>query len=170
MPTPTLAPLLTIGLIGWIMYRRIRRQFGRQPFTPKRQIARLAVLGLAMLGLLALAIGQIRFALPIGVGLIGGALVAMVNLRLTRFEWTADGDYYYPHPYVGAALSLLLVGRLIYRSAIIGGMAGIGNQPAPLAGQSPLTYGLLALLVGYYVAYSSGLLIARNRHHRTATV
>jgi hypothetical protein len=168
MPTPTLAPLIMIPILGWVVYRRVRRQFGRQPFTPKRHIARLALLGVATVALVVLAFLQPVFALPIAAGLAGGALVAMVNLKLTRFEWTPAGDYYYPHPYVGAALSLLLVGRLLYRYAMLGGMAGIGSQPSPAAVQSPLTMGLLALLLGYYVAYLIGLMIVRSRHHRTS--
>ena len=163
-----LAPLLTIPLIGWMMYRRVRRQFGRQPFTPKRHIARLALLGLATAALIVLAFVKLTFALPVAAGLIVGAAIGMANLRLTRFEWTTDGDYYYPHPYIGAALSLLLVGRLVYRYAVLGGAAGIGNQPPPAAGQSPLTYGLLAVLLGYYVAYLVGLMVMRHRHHRAA--
>ena len=167
MPTPSLAPLMTIPLIGWMMYRRVSRQFGRQPFTPKRHIARLVVLSLATAALIVLAAMQPGFALPIAAGLIAGAAIGVVNLRLTRFEWTSDGDYYYPHPYIGAALSLLLVGRLIYRYAVLGGAAGMGGHPPPVSVQSPLTYGLLALLLGYYLAYLIGLMIVRYRHHQT---
>ncbi len=166
MPTPNLAPLMTIPLIGWMMYRRVSRQFGKQPFTPKRQVARLVLLGVVTLALLVLAFAKPVFALPIAAGLIAGAAIGVVNLRLTRFEWTTDGDYYYPHPYIGAALSLLLIGRLVYRYAVLGGAAGIGSQPPPAAGQSPLTYGLLAVLLGYYVAYLGGLMVVRYRHHR----
>jgi len=166
MPTPALAPLMTIPLIGWMMYRRVSRQFGRQPFTPKRQVARLALLGVVTLGLVVLSIMKPEFALPIAAGMLCGAAVGMVNLRLTRFEWASDGDYYYPHPYVGAALSLLLVGRLLYRYAVLGGMPSINGQPPAAAGQSPLTYGLLAVLLGYYLVYLGGLMIERHRHHR----
>jgi hypothetical protein len=166
MPTPALAPLMSVPLIGWMMYRRVSRQFGRQPFTPKRQVARLALLGVVTLGLIVLAIMKSEFALPIAAGMLCGAAIGMVNLRLTRFEWTSDGDYYYPHPYVGAALSLLLVGRLVYRYAVLGGMPPINGQPPAAAGQSPLTYGLLAVLLGYYLVYLGGLMIERHRHHR----
>jgi len=167
MPTPALAPLMTVPLIGWMMYRRVSRQFGRQPFTPKRQFARLVLLGVATLGLIVVAATRPEFALPMAAGMLCGAVIGMVNLRLTRFEWASDGDYYYPHPYVGAALSLLLVGRLVYRYAVLGGtMTPIGNQPPALPGQSPLTFGLVAVLLGYYLVYLGGLMIERNRHHR----
>jgi len=168
MPTPALAPLMTLPLIGWMMYRRVSRQFGRQPFTPKRQIARLALFGVLTLGLMVLAATRPEFALPIAAGMLCGGAIGMVNLRLTRFEWASDGDYYYPHPYVGAGLSLLLVGRLAYRYAVLGGMTPITSQPQPTAGQSPLTFGLIAVLLGYYLVYLGGLMIERYRHHRAA--
>ena len=66
------------------------------------------------------------------------------------------------------ALSLLLAGRLVYRYYVLGGMPGMGSQPPAPPGQSPLTFGLLALLIGYYVAYAIGLLVVRHRHHREA--
>jgi hypothetical protein len=127
---------------------------------------RLALLGAVTLGLIAIAVTQPTFLLPIAAGMLCGAAIGMVNMRLTRFEWTADGDYYYPHPYIGAALSMLLVGRLVYRYAVLGGMTPITSQPQPGAGQSPLTFGLLAVLLGYYVVYLGGLMIVRYRHHR----
>ena len=167
MPTPTIGPLLTIPLIGWMIYRRIRRHFGRQPFRTNWLVFRLVLLCLVTAGLLFLAFAVPAFALAIYGGLLVGALIGVVNLRLTRFEWAPDGDFYYPHPYIGAALSLLLVARLAYRyTALGGGMPGTNAHPLPLQQQSPLTYGLLGLLIGYYVAYAIGLLIVRNRHHR----
>jgi hypothetical protein len=170
MTTPDYGPMMVLLALGLIVFRRVRRQFGRQAFTPKRQVARLVVLAIVMAVLLVAAFMQPAFALPIGAGLAIGALIAAVNLRLTRFEWTPAGDYYYPHPFVGAVLSLLLVARLMYRYQQLGGMTGMDGQPPPLAQQSPLTFGLLALLVGYYVAYSIGLLVVRHRHHRDAAV
>lgn len=153
-----------IPVLGWLVWRRVRRQFGRQPFRPKAQMMRLVLLGLVAAGMVCLAFAQTMFAAAIGIGMGGGASIGVINLKLTRFEWAADGDFYYPHPYVGAALSLLLVGRLLYRAAILEGMSSFISQPPPSVGQSPLTMGLFALLVGYYVAYLAGLMLVRSRH------
>jgi len=168
MPTPNLAPLITIPLLGLIAWRRMRRQFGRQPFTPARHIVRLVILTMALAGLVFLAASVPGFALPIGSCIAIGVAAGLINLKLTRFEWGVDGDWYYPHPFIGVALGLLLVGRLVYRSAQVGGLSGSGVQHVPIAQQSPLTYGLLALLVGYYVAYLSGLLLVQARRPKDA--
>jgi hypothetical protein len=168
MPTPNLAPLMFIPLMGWAMYRRIRRQFGRQPLRAKPMTIRLVFLGLVTLGLVAAAV-LLPTAMPAIVGgLALGAALGVTNLKLTRFEWTLEGDYYYPHPYIGAALSLVLVARVAYRYAVLGGMQAIGNHPQPPPGQSPLTFAIVAVLIGYYVAFIVGVLIVRHGHHRAA--
>lgn len=168
MPTPTIGPLLMIPLVGLMMYRRIRRQFGRQPFRTNSLIFRLVLLCLVAAGLLWLTFVVPGFALAIYGGLLCGAVIGVINLRLTRFEFTPSGDFYYPHPYIGAALSLLLVARLAYRYTAISGMSGAGGHPLPIQQQSPLTYGLFGLLIGYYVAYAIGLLIMRSKHHKAS--
>jgi len=162
MPTPDLTPFATIPIVGWIMYRRIRRQFGRQPLPSKPPVARLVVLALASTVLVVLAFLQPQLPIPVAAGMLGGTVIAGINLRLTRFEWTPAGDFYYPHPSIGAALSLLLVGRLVYRYSMLGGLPAATGQPPAL---TPLTVGLLALLIGYYVTYAIGLRVLRQRHH-----
>jgi hypothetical protein len=169
MPTPNLAPLIAVPLMGWAMYRRIRRQFGRQPLKVKPIIVRLVILGSVTLALTAVAVLMPTMTWAIAGGLSLGAAIGVTNLKLTRFEWTPEGDYYYPHPYIGAALSLLLIARVAYRYAALGGMQAIGNHPQPPPGQSPLTFAILALLIGYYVAFAIGVLIVRRGHHRAAS-
>jgi hypothetical protein len=165
-PTPTLAPVVMFALIAVMMFRRIRRQFGRQPLNPRPITIRLVFLGIVATVLGVLAVMSPDLALPVVAGVCVGGLIAGINLRLTRFEWAPAGDAYYPHPYVGAVLSLLLAGRLVYRYYVLGGMPGVGSQAPATPWQSPLTFGLLALLIGYYIAYAVGLLVVRHRHHR----
>jgi len=167
LPTPTATPVVIFVIVSLMVFRRIRRQFGRQPLNPKRIAGRLVFLGIVAVGLVVVAVVQPDLALPLGAGLCGGALIAGINLRLTRFEWAPEGDAYYPHPYVGAALSLLLVGRLLYRFYVLGAIPGVGGRPPAAPAQAAITFGLVALLVGYYVAYASSLLVVRSRHHRT---
>ena len=49
------------------------------------------------------------------VGVVGGAALGRLGLRLTRFEQTPLGLFYTPNAHLGVALSLLFLGRLIYR-------------------------------------------------------
>jgi hypothetical protein len=96
-------------------------------------------------------------------GLVAGGVLAVYGLRLTRFERTAQGLFYTPNAYLGVTLSLLLVGRILYRLAEI---YSDGLAPAAASADfasSPATLAIFGTLAGYYVAYSLGLLRWRYR-------
>ena len=167
MASPDLTPYAMVPVIGLLMYRRISRHFGKQRLDPKPVTVRLVILALVTCGVATAAVALPDALWPVAAGLLGGAVIAAVNLKLTRFEWSPQGDYYYPHPAIGAVLTLLLVARLAYRYSQLAALSAGTDQPTPAAiGQSPLTLGLLALLLCYYLAYAIGLLVLRRRHHR----
>jgi hypothetical protein len=160
-------------LIPLALYRRFRRTFGRQPLRPKRMIARIAiflVLG-AVLTSAAFTRSSRGFALAEIGGVLIGAVLALWGASRTRFATENGQRYYVPHTYTGIAVSLLFVGRLIYRLAQTSGAlaepGGAGGS-APAAGpqaamQSPLTTGIFFVLIGYYVCYYSWVLW-KSRH------
>jgi hypothetical protein len=101
-------------------------------------------------------------------GLIAGALIAALGLRLTQFSSDEKGRYYTPNSYIGAAVTLLLVGRITYWMIMIFMMPGAaataaqapaGGNPFASLGQSPLTLAMLMLTLGYYLTYFAGVLI-----------
>jgi hypothetical protein len=157
-----IVPAIAAPLIVWRLYARTRRNFGRQPIQPKRMWTRVVIFG--VLSLLVACQGFIdpRLAAGFGAGLLGGAILGIVALKLTRFEIDGSNDCYFPNPWIGLALTALFLGRLIYDLIVIwpamshaaGGYAGFQH--------SPLTSAILGLLFGYYIAYYAGLLI----HHR----
>jgi hypothetical protein len=169
MPAHFTNYLIMLPLLAWIVWRRVGRSFGRQPIRRKQMIARIVVF--AIVGcLLALAgLHDIRLAEGLLGGVLIGGAIGMLGLRLTRFEVDpVRGDCYVPNPWIGALLTVLLLGRLVYRfmvmqqsSAAAMPGAGFGTQP-----YSPLTMLLIGLLVGYYIAYFIGLLIHHRRFQR----
>ena len=79
-------------------------------------------------------------------------------MRLTRFEVTAAGRFYTPNAHLGIALSLLFIGRIVYRFLhlqMVGG--GLAAPPDDIT-RSPLTLAIFATLAGYYIVYAFGLL------------
>jgi cytochrome b561 len=84
-------------------------------------------------------------------------------LRHTRFEVTPEGRFYTPHTYLGLAVTLLFLGRLVYRFLYLpnGASGTFGPDPnAAVAYQrTPLTVGIFAVLVGYYVLFYAGVLL-----------
>ena len=57
---------------------------------------------------------NMNLLLGFGGGILLGAILGIFGLRLTKFETTDEGHFYIPNVYIGSALSLLLVGRIIY--------------------------------------------------------
>jgi hypothetical protein len=83
-------------------------------------------------------------------------------LRVTRFENTPQGLFYTPSAHVGIALSLVFVGRILYRLYQLYGNPGDSAQPPAAYATTPLTLLIFGALAGYYVTYAIGLL--RWRH------
>ena len=105
----------------------------------------------------------------LAVGIAGGAALGMAGLRLTRFGQNESGmDVYIPNPWIGGALTVLLIGRLAWRFLVV--MPQMQDPAmaahAPPMGNSPLTLGVFGLMVGYYLVYYAGLLMHHSRFQR----
>ncbi len=165
MTLQALAPaVFAVLVVAALYYRRMRRLFGRQRVQPTRMKFRIVFL--LFVGALLLLRGMAHAdsaAVAMAAGLAGGVALALLGLKLTRFETTAQGRFYTPHGGIGLALSALLIGRLVYRFVVLWPQlqAAQGAGADPLSGfeHSPLTLALFALLIGYYVAYYAGILM-----------
>ena len=159
------APLAT-----FIVYRRVRRNFGRQALRSGRLAVRTIFLAIvAGLLLMAAFSGGVISMAGWGVlaGLAGGAVVGVVGVRMTGFETVEGKHWYTPHPGIGLALTALVLGRLAYRFFAVRATAtAVAASDASVLvnlQRSPLTLALAGLLIGYYLAYNVGLLwIARH--------
>ena len=167
--TPQLVmPLIMAPIMVFAVWRRVRRTFGPQPIQRNRMMLRMGFL--ILVGVLVASTG---FANPrLLEGLLGGvalgAALGFLGIKLTRFERNAAGaDVYIPNPWIGGALTVLLLGRLIWRFTVLETAAGAAAAPtAPQFGNSPLTLLVFGLMIGYYVAYYIGLLVHHRRFER----
>jgi hypothetical protein len=152
-------PILIGGLFAWSIYRRVRRNIGRQKLRPRRILISLAIFAVigCFLGMASLQNLNLLYGLAGGL-VLGGAL-GFVGLRLTRFETTEEGHFYTPNAHIGVALSLLLAGRMIYRFMVLNSTLSAAemNHPPPM--QSPLTFFIVGLTFGYYIVYRIGLFV-----------
>ena len=159
-PLPVYMPWLMTAGFGWLYYRRIRRHFGWQPWRPRRTVVRIVLLAVvvALLGLAALYLPHVAPGMLAGA--VAGAALGVFALRHTRFGARDGQPGYTPNPWIGGALSLLLVARLAWRwydGAFSQGMAsGAGNA-------SPLTLSLAAALVCYGLVQAIGLNLRMRR-------
>ncbi len=151
-----LIPYAVPALVALVAYRRIRRNFGLQPWRPVRMGIRLALLGLVTLLLAVAAVMLPNTAPAVAGGLAAGLVLGGFGLRHTHAEWRDGRGWYTPNPWIGLALTALLLGRLAWRFL----HSGVLAQPAQA---SPLTLGLAALLLGYSLAYGIGLVLRMRR-------
>ncbi len=163
--------ILPVGIaafIAWRVYTRTRRMLGRQRFSSRRPWFTVCLFPLLILMLLLATLAHAVAWLSLVVGVAIGAGLGFYGLRLTRFEVTPTGLFYTPNTHLGIALSLLFIGRIVYRVAqlYVLGSASAGPDPAMFAG-SPLTLAIFGTLAGYYVAYAAGLLRWQYRVHKT---
>jgi hypothetical protein len=152
---PGYVPYLIAASVGFSIYRRIRSHFGRQPWRPKRTIGRVVLLSV-LLGLLAVLLA-LRPAENWGIaaGAAIGSGLGLLALRLMRIDVSESGPGYTPNPWIGAALTGLLVGRMAWRIAA-------GGFTAPQS-SSPLTLAIAATVLSFYVVQGLGLMHRMKR-------
>src|ERR1700710_1036320 len=115
MTPPPVMPVLFGGLIAWGIYRRVRRNIGRQKIQPRRIIFSIVIFSLVSVLFIGMSLQQMHLMLGILGGLALGVGLGFIGLRLTKFETNDEGHFYTPNTHIGVALSLLFVGRLLYR-------------------------------------------------------
>lgn len=155
-----------VPLMMWGMYRRIHRNVARQKVVSWRLIMRATVLSIFFFVLLFWPSFDPLMAASQVAGVITGTAFAAWGLRLTRFDHTPDGCYFKPNPILGAAVSMIFIGRMAYRMIVLYpaiAAAQAANQPITSsmlnAGpRSALTIGLFGVVIGYFSIYCLGVL------------
>jgi hypothetical protein len=168
-----IGPFLLAALVVFAIYRRFRRSFGRQELRPKRMILRMVILALVACALLPMALRSGQFLWAELVGAVLGVGLASWGAPRTRFQMYQERLHYVPHTYTGIVVSLLFLGRLVFRlvqayTAARAPHVAAATDPsqafAPASMvRSPLTVGILFVLVSYYVYYYSWLLWKSKR-------
>jgi hypothetical protein len=180
---PQIGPFLVAALVVFAVYRRLRRSFGRQLLRPARMTVRIALLAVVACLLLPMAFRSAEFLTAELLGAALGMSLAVWGARRTRFLMTGGRLHYVPHTYAGIAVSLLFLGRLAFR--LVQGYTGMHDPSAayapdahaaypsqafgPAMVKSPLTVGILFVLVGYYVCFYSWVLW-KSKHLEAADV
>jgi hypothetical protein len=160
MTAQTYLPLIISPFVAWRIYLRAKCNIGRQPLQTGRTVWRIFIFAAISAGYGVLTAHYPRVLFGLCGGLTTGALLAQfAGLPLTSFEATTEGRFYKPHSGIGISLSLVLVGRIVYRAYMLHSGAADFLQNYPGRFQSPLTSFLLGLTTGYYLAYYIGVLL-----------
>jgi hypothetical protein len=175
-----IGPFLVAALVVFAVYRRFRRNFGRQPLRPARMTVRIVLLSLLICLLLPAALRSSDYLAAELAGAALGIGLGVWGARRTRFLMHGGRLHYVPHTYTGIAVSLLFLGRLAFRlvqvygsargaqaanAAMASAQAGDPSQafaPASMV-RSPLTVGIFLVLAGYYLYYY-GWVLWKSKH------
>ena len=154
MTNSQLVPAIMVPLIAWRVYVRVRRNIGRQPFQPRRRMVRIVIFSIVSVLIGLGAFGYLPPVAALGGGLLFGVPLALYGLHLTKFDTTSEGKFYTPNTAIGAALTVLLAGRMGYRMFVLLAVPPSEGMPPPSLFHSPLTLLIFGVKAGYYIAYS----------------
>ncbi len=154
--------ILIAAAVLLILYRRFRRNFGRQKLRPKRMLFRIVVLAIVCVLALASPFRSFTGDAAAAGGAVIGIALGLWALMHTRFENTADGRFYTPNGYIGMIVVALFLGRLIYRFIVVYALMHqavqqaaqnpqMQSSPCDAYQHSPLTVVLYFLLAWYYI-------------------
>ncbi|NRR33483.1 hypothetical protein HSX11_25235 [Oxalobacteraceae bacterium] len=162
MEITTLVLLLMLPLLVWRIYSRLKKLMGRNPSTLWHHYAAAVLLPLALGVLAAQLLGSPLGLLALLLGAGAGAGLGWWNMKLSRLENTREGFFYTPNLQLGMLVSLLFIGRLLYRGFELYLQMHEGTPlPPGEFHQSPLTVLPFAALAAFYACYH--LLLLRWR-------
>jgi len=157
--------VLTSALVLFFIYRRFRRNFGKQRLRPSYLIFRMVLLCVVGASLVLSSLFSREMALVTILGAGIGVALALWAAKHTRFLKEDGVLYYIPHTYAGMVVSALFLGRLVYRFVVLSSskysviaIDGQNMGPGDFGGMSgiyhnPVTRLVFFILIGYYVYY-----------------
>lgn len=162
-PQHLIQSLIPIALVAFFMYRRVRRNFGRQKLRPGYLKFRMWVLGILGVLLLIPTFFSQELALMTLIGAAIGVGLGLWAAKHTKFLREDGALYYIPHSYTGVVVTALFVGRLVYKIFVMSNMMGGATMDmTPGMGDfggfssiyhNPVTRLVFFILVGYYMYY-----------------
>ena len=170
MTSSQVIPFLLTPLIAWRVYRRFHKNVGRQPYRPVRKIAYAAmfVFSVALIG--GVSSGQPLALLGLAAGVTIGGLLGLLGLKLSAFERLETGSFYTPNTLLGGGISVLFVGRLLYRFVVLNQATDRPHWSPQNLVASPLTLALFGLTAGYYIVFSIGVVWTMRRIKSPTTI
>ncbi len=155
--------LIPVLLIGFLIYRRIKKTIGFQKYSQGKLIFRIVLFSLVSVLLLALTVFHpISFISDI-VGIALGVGLVYLAIKNTKFEQRTDGMYYRTHIWIELSVLLLILGRVAFRlfkmSQVFDKMDELQqNRDALKDISNPFTASIFFILCTYYICYFAFIL------------
>ena len=162
MDPKIITPVLMAALVIWMIYRRMRRTFGRQKVSETRIWVRIGIFAVVGGIFLMTSLRNPPLLSALLGGLICGVALGYLGLRHTQFEVTPEGRFYTPHTYIGLTVTVLFLGRILYRFLTLHfdaqNVAAADQNPFAGYQNNPLTTAIFGVLIGYYILFNLGVL------------
>lgn len=163
-PQHFIGNLIPVALVLFFMYRRVRRNFGRQRLRRGYMVFRMVLLCVVGVLLLVPTLFSTQLAIVTFIGAAIGVGLALWAAKHTRFLNDDGVLYYIPHSYTGMVVTALFLGRIIYRFVVLSqssftvATTDTSMGPGDFGGfssiyHSPVTRLVFFILIGYYAYY-----------------
>lgn len=160
LPAPAVAAILA-PLILWRVYQRVRRLMVRQQSFAWRHWLSIGIMSALVVVFAVLGRRDLLAVAGLAGGVVAGIGLSWLALRRSQFEHVGADYFFVPHAPIGALVSLLFIGRLLYRGYefyVYGPLDGASTTI------SPLTMIVFGIMAGYYANYARGILRWRADH------
>lgn len=159
-----LVPIVVIALTPVLLIQRYRAGTARRP--AKRWMVMLAVVSTGLSAtflLLTSAFTNLWIADAFGdtaLGIAGGCALGVMGLVVTRWEPTPRSLHYTPNRWMVLVITLLIAGRVlfgVYRAGVAAQSGLTGGEIAGAFGVAE-SLGVAGFVIGYYLAYNTGVI------------
>lgn len=145
-------------IVGFVLYRRIRRSIGFQPFKPKRLIFRIALFTLVALFFISSCFLHPISFIYVLTGAAIGSLLLTYAIKHSQFETRKDELFYRTHIWIESIVLFLFLSRFLFRITLL---FQISNKQANMNSleysqhftTDPLTMSVFFILVVYYIGF-----------------
>jgi uncharacterized membrane protein len=159
--------IVVIALIAifvlYRIFRRLRRNFGWQRLNSRKLQMSTAIL--TILGIVLFALGASHKSSLISdvAGIVIGVILAYIGAAMTRFEQREGHLHYLPNTWIGAIVTVLFLGRILYRIYFAATQTDLAAADRLQSVTGGWTAGLMLVMVSYYVVYNIFLLSKQKR-------
>jgi hypothetical protein len=155
-----------ILIIAFILYRRIKRSIGFQPYKKSRLITRIVIFSIVIvLLLITSALHPISYLYD-AVGIILGIVLVIYAMKHSTFEMRNDTLFYRTHIWIESFVIFLFLSRFAYRIVSmmhLKSQIDMNNpQNAGYYSKDPVTLSVFFLLAAYYIGFYVFVLKRRN--------
>lgn len=154
---------IIILLIALVLYRRIKRSIGFQPFKARRLIIRIVLFSIIMVLLLDMSASNPLLYFYDAAGVLVGMIVVLYARKHSSFEIRGELLYYRTHIWIESIVLFLFLSRFVFRLFTL---FSTSNTPSSMNTSvnsqhfisDPSTLSSFFLLAVYYIGFYSFVL------------